>query len=259
MGSRRFLETKGNEVWCLEVLDYLNRTVTAESDSSTAMSATPSVDDSIERQSITAFSMWAGQASRLKLKIADQLETHRRFVSDWMFVLSELSSHARSPLHLRFETAEDAPALARIEKEAYAEAWTEEYFRGLLSKPNVRSLLAVFEEPIAFLIWEYQPDGWTEIINIATTRTGERIGPLLLLAMVEIINFMPADQLHLKVRYSNQIAIRFYLSLGFVRDVRRDFTWPNGEAGYVMTAEVQGVATALRIKIETKTCAFAAR
>lgn len=191
-----------------------------------------------------------------KFEFSDEDETRRPMRSNWTSVLSELA--ARSLLHLRLCTADDATTLARVEKIVYPDAWTEDYFRELLSKPNVRSLLVESDQLVAFLIWKNQPEGWTEVINIASLRRGEGIGPLLLRAMIGIVDFLPADRLRLKVRASNRYAIDFYEFLGFVHDANGDFLWPNGERGIVMKADVARVVFALRYRSKARDEALAA-
>ena len=118
----------------------------------------------------------------------------------------------------------DLPAVARMEKEIFSDAWTEESF--LSGGPDERILLSEDNGEITgYLAGRFIGDV-AELLKLAVSKELRRVGTgsALLSAFIAEAKERGCETMWLEVRESNLPAIRLYEKYGFVRNgFRRDY------------------------------------
>lgn len=124
---------------------------------------------------------------------------------------------------------EDAEAVERVQRASpEAAQWAVEEGHG-------REVLVaeVDGEVVGFSVWQAAAEGEVELLNLAVAEKARRQG--VGRALVEA---MTGKRIWLEVRVSNERAIRFYESLGFVRrGLRRNYYRDPVEDAVVMSRE----------------------
>ena len=120
-------------------------------------------------------------------------------------------------------TAEDVPAVARIEKECFSQPWSEQGF--LDGMKNAVFFVAEDPQIVGYIgMYRMPPEG--EITNVAVTQKmrGKGCGRELLLTMQRGAAEHEIDRIILEVRSKNEPAIQLYRTYGFEKiGVRKNF------------------------------------
>lgn len=126
-------------------------------------------------------------------------------------------------MRIRQMTAEDVPAVARIEKECFSQPWSEQGF--LDGMKNAVFFVAEDPQIVGYIgMYRMPPEG--EITNVAVTQKmrGKGYGRELLLAMQRWAAEHEIDRIILEVRSKNEPAIQLYRTYGFEKiGVRKNF------------------------------------
>lgn len=144
-------------------------------------------------------------------------------------------------LTIRRMKESDIPEVARLEKEIFPDPWSE----GAISETfeQEQTLLLVAYEArklIGYLILYFVLEEG-EIARIAVIPECRRqgVGARMLLELEDLCEDNGITKLLLDVRESNETAISFYTSYGFVQDgVRRNFYSDPQEDGILMSREI---------------------
>lgn len=144
-------------------------------------------------------------------------------------------------LTIRRMKESDIPEVARLEKEIFPDPWSE----GAISetfKQEQTLLLVAYEDRklIGYLILYFVLEEG-EIARIAVIPECRRqgVGARMLLELEDLCEDNGITKLLLDVRESNETAISFYTSYGFVQDgVRRNFYSDPQEDGILMSREI---------------------
>lgn len=126
-------------------------------------------------------------------------------------------------MRIRQMTAEDVPAVAKIEKECFSQPWSEQGF--LDGMKNAVFFVAEDPQIVGYIgMYRMPPEG--EITNVAVTQKmrGKGYGRELLLAMQRWAAEHEIDRIILEVRSKNEPAIQLYRTHGFEKiGVRKNF------------------------------------
>lgn len=126
-------------------------------------------------------------------------------------------------MRIRQMTAEDVPAVAKIEKECFSQPWSEQGF--LDGMKNAVFFVAEDPQIVGYIgMYRMPPEG--EITNVAVTQKmrGKGYGRELLLAMQRWAAEHEIDRIILEVRSKNEPAIQLYRTYGFEKiGVRKNF------------------------------------
>lgn len=126
-------------------------------------------------------------------------------------------------MRIRQMTAEDVPAVAKIEKECFSQPWSEQGF--LEGMKNAVFFVAEDPQIVGYIgMYRMPPEG--EITNVAVTQKmrGKGYGRELLLAMQRWAAEHEIDRIILEVRSKNEPAIQLYRTYGFEKiGVRKNF------------------------------------
>ena len=145
-------------------------------------------------------------------------------------------------IRLRPMTFADLPSVMVLEEELFApDTWTAAMYRDELSRPDTRHYLVAEDDgdgsPVvvgyAGLI-AYDDEAHVATLGVAAERQGERIGSLLLDALLAEAD-RRAPVVLLEVRAENEVALGLYRRRGFVEiGRRRGYYQPSGEDAVVM-------------------------
>jgi ribosomal-protein-alanine N-acetyltransferase len=140
---------------------------------------------------------------------------------------------------VRPATLDDVEAVARLELDSFlADAWTADYLRVVVEggMPTVRLLVGeaddgVVAHALLSVVFEI-----AELQRIAVASAYRRRGHArtLLDSVVALSAEEGADRLLLEVRETNEPALAFYASAGFVEIDRRPRYYSDGTAGVVL-------------------------
>ncbi len=124
-------------------------------------------------------------------------------------------------------TAEDIPAVARLEQECFAEPWSENALAESLADANYVFFVAAFlDETVAGYIGAYLAADELSITNVAVTASYRRCGAANQL-MKALDAFAKEKNLYgitLEVRVSNSAAIALYEKNGYEKSgIRKGF------------------------------------
>ncbi len=128
---------------------------------------------------------------------------------------------------IRQMTAEDIPAVARLEQECFAEPWSENALAESLADANYVFFVAAFlDETVAGYIGAYLAADELSITNVAVTASYRRCGAANQL-MKALDAFAKEKNLYgitLEVRVSNSAAIALYEKNGYEKSgIRKGF------------------------------------
>ena len=118
----------------------------------------------------------------------------------------------------------DIAEIARIEREAFSDAWSERDFRAVMNGEGTIFLVAALADDsvIGYIILLSVLDE-SEVLNIAVDQAyrGQSVGRNLVDAGLEAVESRGSRATYLEVRASNAAAIRLYRSRGFEEVSRR--------------------------------------
>ncbi len=128
---------------------------------------------------------------------------------------------------IRRMTAEDIPAVARLEQECFAEPWSENALAESLADANYVFFVAAFlDETVAGYVGAYLAADELSITNVAVTASYRRCGAANQL-MKALDAFAKEKNLYgitLEVRVSNSAAIALYEKNGYEKSgIRKGF------------------------------------
>ena len=128
---------------------------------------------------------------------------------------------------IRQMTAEDIPAVARLEQECFAEPWSENALAESLADANYVFFVAAFlDETVAGYVGAYLAADELSITNVAVTASYRRCGAANQL-MKALDAFAKEKNLYgitLEVRVSNSAAIALYEKNGYEKSgIRKGF------------------------------------
>lgn len=134
---------------------------------------------------------------------------------------------------IRKGCAEDAAAMAEIERSCFTDPWSEESFRGIMTLPAAHCLTAWTDGTdnrslIGYLILlAVAPE--VEIANLAVSPQWRKqgIGRALMEEGIRLMRGEGCDRFYLEVRESNHAAQSLYGRLGFVWTGRRKRYYQN--------------------------------
>lgn len=136
---------------------------------------------------------------------------------------------------IRMASAADAPLLARLHRDCFAESWDDIVFAKLLASPTVFALLASPKdenESQAFLVVQIAA-GESEILTLGTAPSSRRAGlaGILLQEALREAFKRGAQVMFLEVAADNEAARALYRGAGFAEVGRRKayYTRPQGE------------------------------
>jgi ribosomal-protein-alanine N-acetyltransferase len=138
---------------------------------------------------------------------------------------------------LRLLGPKDAPALAALEAQVFADAWDAEHFRALLGQDRFMAVGAFDPVGLCAYLTAYSVAGELEIVNVAVAAAlrGQGIGRSLLLFFLGQGRLRGAVRAVLEVRSGNAAARALYGSCGFVQvGVRRAYYADSGEDALVL-------------------------
>lgn len=117
---------------------------------------------------------------------------------------------------LRPMTADDIPAVAAVEREAYAQPWSEGVFADELAAPNRTYLVAAAGETIVGYggLMVVGDEAHVTTVVVGSELRGQRIGTRIMLGLVDAALESGARSLTLEVRESNAAAQRLYRRFG---------------------------------------------
>ncbi len=143
---------------------------------------------------------------------------------------------AASHCLIRTATLTDLPAVLRVERDCYANPWSEEQFRLELEKPFSSVELLLVDGELAGFLCYWLLQGELEILNLATAPEYRRRGlaSRLLRHVLELAEGQGMGKAFLEVRAGNRSALALYESFGFLQSYRRRGYYPDGEDALVM-------------------------
>jgi ribosomal-protein-alanine N-acetyltransferase len=136
---------------------------------------------------------------------------------------------------LRAAAIDDAPALARIAREALPEGWSEPSIRASLVRPGACALVT---EPVRGFVLGQRSADEAEILTLAVEKEfrGQGFGRVLVAALLDQLRTAGVRRVSLELRRSNTAALGLYTSLGFAAaGVRRGY-YRDGEDALVLGA-----------------------
>lgn len=128
---------------------------------------------------------------------------------------------------IRAMTADDLPAVAALEREAYPYPWSLSSFADSHKAGDDCWVMLICNEIVAHGILTIVLDDAT-ILNIAVAPVFQRkgLGKLMLTHLLARARFLQARHCFLEVRPSNTAAIRLYTQAGFIEVGRRPGYYP---------------------------------
>ena len=121
---------------------------------------------------------------------------------------------------IRTMTESDIPDVAKLEKEVFADPWSEKVYRETFSLQGVGYVVACDDNNIVGAAGVRNIVGTGEITNVMVQvgYRGSGIGRRMLEELLECGRKLGATDFTLEVRVGNEPAIKLYESLGFVRE-----------------------------------------
>ena len=121
---------------------------------------------------------------------------------------------------IRTMTESDIPDVAKLEKEVFADPWSEKVYRETFALQGVGYVVACDDNNIVGAAGVRNIVGTGEITNVMVQAgyRGNGIGRRILEELLECGRKLGATDFTLEVRVGNGPAIRLYESLGFVRE-----------------------------------------
>lgn len=144
-------------------------------------------------------------------------------------------------LTIRRMKESDIPEVARLEKEIFPDPWSEGAISETFEQEQTLLLVAYEDRKLIGYLILYFVLEEGEIARIAVIPECRRqgVGARMLLELEDLCEDNGITKLLLDVRESNETAISFYTSYGFVQDgVRRDFYSDPQEDGILMSREI---------------------
>ncbi len=129
----------------------------------------------------------------------------------------------------------DAPALARIARDALPEGWSEDALRETLARP---AACALTTDPVVGFALGWQIADEAEILTLAVSEEfrGQGLGRALALELLARLRAAGARRVSLEVRSSNVAARALYASLGFAAEGMRAHYYRDGEDALLLGA-----------------------
>ena len=131
----------------------------------------------------------------------------------------------------------DAPCLAALEAQVFADGWQEERFRDLLGQERFLAVGAFVSGGMCAYLTAYSVDGELEIVNVAVAPPfrGQGLGRTLLRFFLDQGRLRGARRAVLEVRSGNVPARALYTGSGFVQvGVRKRYDGDSGEDALVL-------------------------
>jgi [ribosomal protein S18]-alanine N-acetyltransferase len=144
---------------------------------------------------------------------------------------------AQTAPELRLLVPQDAPALAALEAQVFADGWEEDRFRDLLGQDRFLGAGAFGQSGLCAYLTAYSVAGELEIVNVAVAPPfrGHGLGRALLRFFLEQGRLRGAARAVLEVRRSNAPARALYAGAGFVQvGERKRYYADNGEDALVL-------------------------
>lgn len=144
-------------------------------------------------------------------------------------------------LTIRRMKESDIPEVARLEKEIFPDPWSEGAISETFEQEQTLLLVAYEDRKLIGYLILYFVLEEGEIARIAVIPECRRqgVGARMLLELEDLCEDNGITKLLLDVRESNETAISFYTSYGFVQDgVRRNFYSDPQEDGVLMSREI---------------------
>ena len=144
-------------------------------------------------------------------------------------------------LTIRRMKESDIPEVARLEKEIFPDPWSEGAISETFEQEQTLLLVAYEDRKLIGYLILYFVLAEGEIARIAVIPECRRqgVGARMLLELEDLCEDNGITKLLLDVRESNETAISFYTSYGFVQDgVRRNFYSDPQEDGILMSREI---------------------
>lgn len=138
---------------------------------------------------------------------------------------------------LRLLAPQDAPSLAALEAQVFADGWEEERFRDLLGQDRFLAVGAFGCGGLCAYLTAYSLAGELEIVNVAVAAPfrGQGVGRALLTFFLEQGRLRGARRAVLEVRSGNIPARALYTGSGFVQvGVRKRYYGDSGEDALVL-------------------------
>lgn len=135
----------------------------------------------------------------------------------------------------------DIPEVARLEKEIFPDSWSEKAIKETFDQQQTLLLVAYEDKQLIGYVILYFVLEEGEIARIAVIPDHRRkgVGARLLLELEDLCEDNGITKLLLDVRESNETAISFYTSYGFVQDgIRRNFYTDPQEDGILMSRKI---------------------
>lgn len=144
-------------------------------------------------------------------------------------------------LTIRRMKESDIPEVAKLEKEIFPDPWSEGAISETLEQEQTLLMVAYEDRKLIGYLILYFVLEEGEIARIAVIPECRRqgVGARMLLELEDLCEDNGITKLLLDVRESNETAISFYTSYGFVQDgVRRNFYSNPQEDGILMSREI---------------------
>jgi ribosomal-protein-alanine acetyltransferase len=134
---------------------------------------------------------------------------------------------------LREAKPDDAPALARIARDALPEGWSEASLRTSLARAEACALTT---DPVVGFVLGWRITDEAEILTLAVDKDsrGQGFGRALVVALLARFRDAGVGRVTLEVRSSNDAACALYRSLGFETAGERASYYRDGEDALVL-------------------------
>ena len=142
---------------------------------------------------------------------------------------------------IREAVMEDAAAIAEMEHQIFADAWSEKSVLDTINQKNTICLAAEKAGRLVGYLLAYAAADEAEIARIAVTEEFQRqgAGRALILGLETVCEENKIEKLLLDVRESNETARTFYAEMGFQEDgIRKRFYENPQEDGILMSREL---------------------
>jgi len=149
-------------------------------------------------------------------------------------------------VQIRKAVAADVPAMAEIERQSFAQPWSQASLQSALDDGRNVVLVGAIDGALLGCA-----NGWcigdeAEISRLAVLQRERRhgIGAKLLGRLLEELAKLGAARVFLEVRTSNVAALRLYENAGFLQVGLRRRYYEDGEDAIIMSLELAGVLRA---------------
>lgn len=135
----------------------------------------------------------------------------------------------------------DVPQVAQIEKECFAEPWSEKNILNSLKNDKFYMIAVKLDDKVLGYGGMYFVADEGYICNVAVSRNarGQGFGKIIVNKLIECSRSKNLSFLSLEVRASNSVAINLYAGLGFVNvGVRKNFYTSPSENAIIMTKKL---------------------